>query len=374
MSQVLQPNEGDSRSRKWAWWWLGGVLTLVAILVAGGWQLAGGEDPWQVLGAGAGKSQPPSGPGTQVLGSQANRPELLAPTIVSGPAEGQTSPSTVTFTYSHPRNGVNFACSLDNSPFARCPSGGITYRNLTAAPHFFAVAVQQGNGPLSPPASRNWTVGAPQPGAPPATVITVGPPASTIDPDATFIFTNQRAGVTFECRLDSGTFSACASPKSYVDLGVGPHTFFVRAVDGIGTGPVAQHSWTIVTAGFGISGSLTAQQLLAPGMTWPLDLEFTNPFNNAEGINIIALDIKVNDLTMRDGEPNPDCIGSENVIVDPKTAWSNINLPPRSTAKLSDRVSNSESWPQVTMRNLDSNQDACKNSVFTFSYTGTAEK
>src|SRR5688500_6539235 len=100
MSQVLQPNEGDSWPGKRAWWWLAGPLVLVAGLVAGGWQLAGGnDDPAQVLGLGAGKSQPPSGPDTEVLGSQANRPELEPPTITSAP----TSPSgpDVRFAYSH---------------------------------------------------------------------------------------------------------------------------------------------------------------------------------------------------------------------------------------------------------------------------------
>ena len=372
MAEVFEQPDDDRRRRRG--WWLAGVAALIAVLMASGWQLVGGDDdPTQVLGLGVGKSQPPSGPGTEVLGAQATQPLLEAPTITDGPGEGSVSGPDVAFTYSHPQNGVNFACSLDNAPFARCPRGGITYRNLEAGPHFFAVSVQQGNGPLSAPASRNWSVGPADPEAPPATVIVVGPPASTIDPDATFIFTNSRAGVTFECRLDSGPFEPCSSPKTSEDLAVGPHTFFVRAVDGTGTGPVAQHPWTIVTAGFGISGSLTAQQQLAPGVTWPLDLEFTNPYNNAQGIDVKTLDITVNNLTMRDGEPNPNCIGSENVIVDPKTAW-NINLPPRSTVKLSERVSNSESWPQVTMKNEPWNQDACKNSVFTFTYTGTAEK
>jgi hypothetical protein len=347
---------------------------LALMVAAAGVGLAGdGSATSEVLGAGAGKSTPSSGP-TEVLGSSESRPGLVAPTITSGPEEGSTGQATTArFAYSHPVNGVNFACSLDNSPFARCPKDGITYRNLAVGSHFFAVTVQQGSGPLSAPASRSWTVGTPRVSAPPAPVITVGPPVSTIEPDATFIFINTQAGVRFECRLDSGAFEECSSPKTYTDLAAGPHVFLVRALDGTVAGPTAQRSWTVVQAGFGISGSLTADQLLAPGVTRPLDVVFTNPYNNAQGIKVTALDISVNDLTRRDGEPNPDCIGSRHVTVDEQTAW-NINLPPNSTVKLSERVPDPADWPQVTMENLSENQDACKNSTFTFTYSGTAEK
>ena len=367
MSLVLE--QPQSRRRKALW--IAGAVVLAAVLVAGGWQLSGDDSGAEVLGAG--KSSPlPSG-GTQVLGAQATQPLLAAPRIMSGPEEGGSSGTSVRFTYSHFQNGVNFACSLDRAPFARCPKDGISYNGLAAGPHFFAVAVQQGNGPLSAPASRNWSVGTTPSPAPPAPVITVGPPASTIDPDATFIFTNPTAGVSFECRLDGGTFSSCASPRTYTDLGAGPHTFFVRATNSAGTSPVTSYGWTILRAEFTISGGLDAEHMLAPGVTQPLNVTFTNPYNNAQGINITALEITVNDLTMRDGQPNLDCIGSENLTVDEGTAWK-INVPRNSTVSLDGRGINQTAWPQVKMDDHPWNQDACKNSVFTFTYTGTAEK
>jgi CSLREA domain-containing protein len=47
---------------------------------------------------------------------------------------------------------------------------------------------------------------------------------------ARFVFAADQAGSTFLCRLDDKPFDICRSPKRYVGLEVGKHTFWVRAV------------------------------------------------------------------------------------------------------------------------------------------------
>ena len=82
--------------------------------------------------------------------------------------------------------------------------------------------------------------------APPPPTITANPPNPSTSPNASFSFEDSQEGVTFECRIDTGTFSECTSPKTYSGLTVGSHTFEVRAVDGAGTpSTAAVYTWTV---------------------------------------------------------------------------------------------------------------------------------
>lgn len=62
------------------------------------------------------------------------------------------------------------------------------------------------------------------------TTITSGPQGPIDTDSATFTFVSPEKG-GFECRLDSGAWSSCASPKTYSSLTDGPHVFEVRALN-----------------------------------------------------------------------------------------------------------------------------------------------
>ncbi len=90
----------------------------------------------------------------------------------------------------------------------------------------------------------------------PDTSITNGPAdgSSTTSTSASFTFTGTdnvtpAASLTFECKLDSGDFAACTSPKEYTGLAVGQHTFEVRAKDQANNvdGTPASRTWTITS-------------------------------------------------------------------------------------------------------------------------------
>jgi signal peptidase I len=84
--------------------------------------------------------------------------------------------------------------------------------------------------------------------APPAPTISGGPANPTSSTSASFTFGDTEAGVTFECDLDGGGFAACTSPKAYIGLGQGSHTFEVRAVDAAANASASVSStWTVDT-------------------------------------------------------------------------------------------------------------------------------
>jgi hypothetical protein len=60
------------------------------------------------------------------------------------------------------------------------------------------------------------------------------PPATTTSTSASFAFTTDEPGATFECSLDSVMFAPCSSPKDYRNLAVDEHEFRVRARDKAG--------------------------------------------------------------------------------------------------------------------------------------------
>ena len=88
---------------------------------------------------------------------------------------------------------------------------------------------------------------------PPNTTISVGPTGTVSDNAATFAFTCSESNCTFECKLDTGSFASCTSPKSYTSLTDGSHTFQVRAKDAANNTDQtpATRTWTVNTGGGG---------------------------------------------------------------------------------------------------------------------------
>ena len=84
------------------------------------------------------------------------------------------------------------------------------------------------------------------------------------DERQSFSFTDSFPGATFQCALDTPTFTACTSPANY-SLAVGSHTFQVRAVSGTSQSAAASYTWTIdttppaITVTFPVNGGVYNQ-------------------------------------------------------------------------------------------------------------------
>ncbi|HEX9001860.1 MAG TPA: putative Ig domain-containing protein, partial [Blastocatellia bacterium] len=195
---------------------------------------------------------------TDAVGNVDNTPasftwliDTVAPdtTITANPANPSGSASA-SFSFTGNDGGgtgvANFQCKLDGGSFGACTSPQ-TYASLSDGSHTFQVrAVDAAGNTDSTPASFTWVVDA----APPDTTITATPANPSGSANASFSFTGSDPGGSgvagFECQLDGGGFSACASPKTYTGLSDGPHTFQVRAVDAAGNKNVTPASFTWV--------------------------------------------------------------------------------------------------------------------------------
>jgi MYXO-CTERM domain-containing protein len=161
--------------------------------------------------------------------------------LTATPPATSTSPQA-SFSFSSDA-GATFECSLDGTGFAACTSP-YTSASLQDGNHTFSVRARDAAGNVdATPASFSWTVDA----GPPDTTLTSKPPALTNATSATFAFTSNEAGATFECSLDGAAFTACTSPVNYSALGMGSHTFVVRAKDGSGQRDASPptHLWSI---------------------------------------------------------------------------------------------------------------------------------
>jgi hypothetical protein len=112
---------------------------------------------------------------------------------------------------------------------------------------------------------------------------------------------------------------------------------------------------------FHIAGDLTTR--LYPGAGAPLDLVLTNPND---------FDIRVSGLAVRVGTAtsHPRCDGAANYAVR-QFGELPLALEPGST-RLSALVSDPSLWPRVSMRDLPSDQDACKGAILSLHYSGLA--
>ena len=175
-------------------------------------------------------------------------PPVPPDTSITSTPIGSTTATTATFTFAADQAGSTFECSLDNAAFAACTSPQ-AFSGLATGSHTFAVRASSNGLTDASPASEAWTITSSGPLAP-DTSITSTPIGTTAATTATFTFTADQPGATFECSLDSAAFGACTSPQAYSGLGVGSHTFAVRAsTNGLTDATPASETWTVSAGG-----------------------------------------------------------------------------------------------------------------------------
>ena len=161
------------------------------------------------------------------------------------PSTTPTNITTMDITFSSNEGGSTFQCQLDVAAYAPCTSP-VNLVGLSDGSHTFSVYATDPTGNDDPtPASYTWIIDT----TPPDTTIDTNPTDPSNDSTPTFTFSSADLSATFECRIDAGVFSACASPATFGPLADGLHTFEVRAVDPLGNTDAtpASYTWTIDT-------------------------------------------------------------------------------------------------------------------------------
>jgi len=164
-----------------------------------------------------------------------------ATTITAAP-DGPTNRRSATFEF-RADEPAGLECRLDGGDWTACASPQL-YLDLTDGQHTFAVRATDQAGNTGAAATSTWTIDT----VAPQTQIDDRPPATTEATTATFTFSADEPGATFECSLDGEAFAGCTSPREYRELAPGSHEFHVRARDRAGNGDEspASHRWTIV--------------------------------------------------------------------------------------------------------------------------------
>jgi hypothetical protein len=205
--------------------------------------------------------------------------------------------------------------------------------------------------------------------APPAPTISSGPGTPTMQKSATFVFGDTEPGVTFLCSRDRARSKACKSPVVYPRNGRGSHSFKVQAKDAAGNvSGTTTYVWSVVKTleesgkPFTVVGNATGP--LAPGFSSPLALTVTNPNNVA--ITVTELNVSVATASSKAG-----CEGPANLALTQSniSAANPLVVPANGHASV---PTGTVSAATVLMKDLPTNQDACKNASFTFNYSGSA--
>jgi hypothetical protein len=254
------------------------------------------------------------------------------------------------------RDSVRWSYSL------RLPADG------TYTLHVRAIDEAGNTAPSSAQAVSHFTIDT---APPPVPSITGKPEATTTARSTAFSFADGEPAARFLCRRDGTRFSPCSSPQSYSTLSLGSHRFEVEAVDAVGNASApAGYSWAIVKEiakevpgkPFTVSGNASGS--LSPGVSRAMAITLSNP-------NSVAITVTALTATVAAGSTKAGCDGPSNL----QLTQSNLSEANALTIPANSQItlpSGAISAPQVLMKDLPSNQDACKGASFTFTYSGSA--
>ena len=165
-------------------------------------------------------------------------------TITEAPPDPSDS-SDATFSFASDQDRLDVRMLARRQPATEACTSPMRITDLDERIAFFAVRAVDDERGSGAPAEYRWEVAAPAPGAI-ETSIVAGPPNPSASADATFSFSADVAGATFQCSLDGESPKSCTSPVTYSGLATGTHGFKVAASTAnlVDQSP-AEYSWDV---------------------------------------------------------------------------------------------------------------------------------
>jgi hypothetical protein len=269
--------------------------------------------------------------------------------------------TTATFAWTDAEAGTASLCRIDSGAFAACSSPR-SFGSLAEGQHTVWVEAVDAAGNVSAPVSYRWTVDSV---APPAPVLTQHPSDPSPGATSTFAWTDQEAGVSYECSVENGAWRACTSPFTTVVSASSnqQHQFGVRAVDAaINASDGTVFAWKVresAPVDFRLGGSVAG---LSPGVWKSIPVTVANP--NSAAIYVTAVSVSVAPDSVPAG-----CATASNIEIQQASglAADPVMVPAGGSATLPE-----DRRPRIRLRDLPTNQDVCKGKVFSVTFTGAA--
>jgi uncharacterized delta-60 repeat protein len=161
--------------------------------------------------------------------------------ISEGPVEGASyNVRSFEIRMTSPDSSAHYQYSLNGGPYVET-SNPVYLTNLADGAYSFKGRAVDPHGNIdATPVSRSWRVDT----VAPNTAIKSGPPSPTRQTTATFEFSASESAVSYECKLDTGTFQPCVSGITYTRLSRGTHQLQARAIDAAGNVDASPATWS----------------------------------------------------------------------------------------------------------------------------------
>jgi hypothetical protein len=170
--------------------------------------------------------------------------DTAAPTVtINTEPAALSNDTTATITFTVAGGPAGTTCAIDGGSATTC-SSPFTTAALTDGTHTITVAATDSAGNVGTATTNTFEVDTIAPTA----TITNQPAALSNNNDPVVTFSTAGAPTSTQCRLDTGAFSACASPVTFTNVSDGTHTITVRVADGAGNvTTTATNAFTIDT-------------------------------------------------------------------------------------------------------------------------------